>query len=59
MYLDSILFLVVNCRSMKGLIDKYAKYSKEIPAEEPKEKQVNEYMVRDSIKNPNYNSSRS
>ncbi|XP_057793694.1 agamous-like MADS-box protein AGL12 [Salvia miltiorrhiza] len=31
--------------SMKGLIDKYTKYSKEIPAdEEPKEKQANEYM---------------
>ena len=30
---------------MKSLIDKYTKYSKEISAEEPKEKQANEYMV--------------
>ncbi|XP_047963469.1 agamous-like MADS-box protein AGL12 [Salvia hispanica] len=30
--------------SMKSLIDKYTKYSKEIPAEEPKEKQASEFM---------------
>ncbi|XP_042050325.1 agamous-like MADS-box protein AGL12 [Salvia splendens] len=30
--------------NMKSLIDKYTKYSKEVSAEEPKEKQANEYM---------------
>lgn len=36
-----LIYISGYCRTMAGLIEKYMKYNREIPAEEPKDKQVN------------------